>query len=40
MKAMLLNAYGENAVFETAEVAKPEVKAGHVLVKIQHCFTN
>ena len=25
MKAMLLNAYGENAVFETAEVAKPEV---------------
>ena len=25
MKAMLLNAYGENAVFEVAEVEKPEL---------------
>jgi len=40
MKAMLLNAYGENAVFETAEVAKPEVKAGHVLVKIAASSVN
>lgn len=40
MKAMLLNAYGENAAFETGEVAKPEVKAGHVLVKIAASSVN
>ena len=40
MKAMRLNAYGENAAFETAEVAKPEVKAGHVLVKIAASSVN
>lgn len=26
MKAMLVNAYGEDAVFEATEVEKPEVK--------------
>ena len=40
MKAMLINAYGENAVFEAAEVGKPEVKAGHVLVKIAASSVN
>ena len=40
MKAMLINAYGENAAFETAEVTKPEVKAGHVLVKIAASSVN
>ncbi len=40
MKAMLINAYGENAVFETAEVAQPEVKDGHVLVKIAASSVN
>ncbi len=40
MKAMLLNAYGDNAVFETAEVIRPEVKAGHVLVKIAASSVN
>lgn len=34
MKAMLLNAYGEDAVFEANEIDTPDVKAGHVLVKI------
>ncbi|NNG09986.1 MAG: alcohol dehydrogenase catalytic domain-containing protein, partial [Arenibacter sp.] len=34
MKAMLINNYGENAVFETAEIEKPVVKTNHVLVKI------
>ncbi|CAM4323523.1 zinc-dependent alcohol dehydrogenase family protein [Zobellia roscoffensis] len=34
MKAMLLNSYGENANFEVSEIAKPEVTANHVLVKI------
>jgi NADPH:quinone reductase-like Zn-dependent oxidoreductase len=33
MKAMLINADGENATLEAADVAKPEVKSGHVLVK-------
>ncbi|QDV24542.1 zinc-dependent alcohol dehydrogenase family protein [Aureliella helgolandensis] len=40
MKAMLINAYGENATFEAADVAKPEVKAGHVLVKIAASSVN
>ena len=40
MKAMLLNAYGENAVFETVEIKKPEIKAGHVLVKIAASSVN
>lgn len=40
MKAMLINAYGENANFEAADVAKPEVKPGHVLVKIAASSVN
>ncbi|WP_447964862.1 zinc-dependent alcohol dehydrogenase family protein [Nitrospira sp. Ecomares 2.1] len=40
MKAMLVNAYGEDAVFEATEVEKPEVKAGHVLVKIAASSVN
>lgn len=40
MKAMLINAYGENAIFEATEVEKPEVKAGHVLVKIAASSVN
>ncbi len=40
MKAMLIKAYGENATFEIADVAKPEVKPGHVLVKIAASSVN
>lgn len=40
MKAMLINAYGEDAAFEAAEVDKPEVKAGHVLVRIAASSVN
>lgn len=40
MKAMLIHTYGEDAVFETAEVNKPKVKAGHVLVKIAASSVN
>ncbi|QDV69390.1 Zinc-type alcohol dehydrogenase-like protein [Rosistilla carotiformis] len=40
MKAMLINGYGENATFEAADVAKPEVKAGHALVKIAASSVN
>lgn len=40
MKAMQLNAYGEDSVFEAAEVETPEVKAGHVLVKIAASSVN
>lgn len=40
MKAMLVKTYGENAVFDAAEVARPEVKAGHVLVKIAASSVN
>ncbi|WNM58028.1 zinc-dependent alcohol dehydrogenase family protein [Candidatus Nitrospira allomarina] len=40
MKSMIVNAYGEDAVFEATEVEKPEVKAGHVLVKIAASSVN
>ena len=40
MKAMLIHAYGEDAVFEAAEVEKPKVKAGHVLIKIAASSVN
>ena len=40
MKAMLISAYGENAAFEPAEVATPEVKPGHVLVRIAASSVN
>ena len=40
MKAMIVNAYGEDAGFEVAEVATPDVKAGHVLVKIAASSVN
>ena len=40
MKAMIVNAYGDDAVFESAEVETPEVKAGHVLVKIAASSVN
>lgn len=34
MKAMILNEYGEKAVFEYKEVEKPTLRPGHVLIKI------
>lgn len=40
MKAMLLNSYGENANFEVSEIAKPEVTANHILVKIAASSVN
>jgi len=40
MKAMLIRNYGEDAKFEVAEVDKPEVKPGHVLVKIAASSVN
>ncbi|MEL7076039.1 MAG: zinc-dependent alcohol dehydrogenase family protein [Cyanobacteria bacterium J06582_2] len=40
MKAMLIKSYGEDAEFEPVEIAKPQVKAGHVLVKIAASSVN
>jgi len=40
MKAMLINAYGEQATFEAADVEKPALKPGHVLVKIAASSVN
>ncbi|MEM1119938.1 MAG: zinc-dependent alcohol dehydrogenase family protein [Bacteroidota bacterium] len=40
MKGMLIKAYGEDAKFEVAEIEKPTVKAGHVLVKIAASSVN
>jgi NADPH:quinone reductase len=34
MKAMIIRNFGSSNVFESAEIEKPEVKPGHVLVKI------
>lgn len=40
MKAMIVNAYGDDAVFEAAEVEKPQATAGHVLIKIAASSVN
>lgn len=40
MQAMLLNSFGEDARFEAAEVEKPEVKPGHVLIRIAASSVN
>lgn len=40
MKAMLVNQFGGPEVFELTEVAKPEVKTGHVLVNIKATSVN
>lgn len=40
MKAMLLQSYGPDAAFTANEVATPELKAGHVLVKIAASSVN
>ena len=34
MKAMIIKSYGGSDVFESAQIDKPEVKPGHVLIKI------
>ncbi|MDF1810227.1 MAG: zinc-dependent alcohol dehydrogenase family protein [Phycisphaerales bacterium] len=40
MNAMLVNTYGENSVFEPAEIPAPEIKLGHVLIKIAASSVN
>jgi len=40
MQAMLINNYGEDAKFEVADVDKPEVKSGHMLVNIAASSVN
>lgn len=40
MKAMILNTYGENSIFESLDIKKPEVKAGYILVKIAASSVN
>ncbi len=40
MKAMLINEYGENAVFELTDVDKPTVSSGHVLINIAASSVN
>ncbi|OIQ27579.1 MAG: quinone oxidoreductase [Bacteroidetes bacterium MedPE-SWsnd-G2] len=40
MKAMIINKYGEDAVFEQEEIAKPSLKSGEVLVKIAASSVN
>ncbi len=40
MKAMVVKQYGNEDVFEAAEIAKPQIKAGHVVVKIAATSVN
>lgn len=40
MKAMIVKEFGNSDVFELADVAKPAVKAGHVLVNIKATSVN
>ena len=40
MKAMLVSSYGEDAEFELLEIEKPQIKSGHVLIKIAASSVN
>ena len=40
MKAMVLNNYGDNAEFTLSDISRPEVSAGHVLVKVAAASVN
>ena len=40
MKAMLVNEFGKTDVFEAAEIDKPKLKAGHVLVRVMATSVN
>ncbi|MEM9617968.1 MAG: zinc-dependent alcohol dehydrogenase family protein [Pseudomonadota bacterium] len=40
MRAMILNTYGDNAVFEEANIAAPSATPGHVLVRIAATSVN
>lgn len=40
MKAMIIRAYGEDAAFEEADVEQPEIRDGHVLVRIAASSVN
>lgn len=40
MKAMIVKSFGSEAVFEATQIAKPDVKAGHVLIKIAATSVN
>lgn len=40
MKAMIVNSYGSSDVFEQAELDIPEIKQGHVLVKVAASSVN
>lgn len=40
MKAMILNKFGGTELFELADLPKPEVKAGHVLVRVAASSVN
>ncbi len=40
MKAMVIKKFGDSGVFEAAETEKPEVKAGHALVKVAATSVN
>lgn len=40
MKAMIVNAYGESDVFEAADIHQPQLKPGHILVKVAATSVN
>jgi len=40
MKAMILNEYGDNAMFQSADLDQPAIQAGHVLVRVAAASVN
>lgn len=40
MKAMILNSYGPDAAFEAADLPKPNIKPGHILVRVAATSVN
>ncbi len=40
MKAMIINAYGSSDVFEAAEIKTPDIRTGHILIKVAATSVN
>ena len=40
MKAKVINCFGDHSVFESAEIIKPRIKPGHVLIRVKATSVN
>lgn len=40
MKSQVINCFGDHSVFETVDIVKPEIKSGHVLIRVKATSVN